>query len=79
MITLEQWICIGIQAGFCGPPVCATHDGMPMSDAEYEDEDDACVSVLRIYDTSEVKRDVEKDHPPSVWRATNMGLKLIGP
>ncbi|MBF4194614.1 hypothetical protein MHAEM_21351 [Mycolicibacterium phlei] len=64
---------MGYEAGFIGPPVCATHDGLPMSEDEYED-DESCVHILRLYDDADVKAAVEADHPPSVWRAVNRGL-----
>lgn len=60
--------------GWCGPPVCSTHDGVPMSEAEYEDECgfDACIHIIRLYQDAETKKQVEADHSPSRWRKSEV-------
>lgn len=73
----ETWLAQGWTAGYVGPPICATHDGVPTSEAEdeqVEDGDDPCVHVLRLYADPQEKRAVESSHSPSVWRASNRGL-----
>jgi len=69
MIFIE-WMRQGIEAGFCGPPVCSTHDGIPTT--VFEDEDfadgDPCIHVVRLYEDDSVKDAVESNHSPSVWR-----------
>lgn len=75
-MTFEEWHKIGFDAGFCGPVVCITHDGLPTTaeeDNELE-EFDPCVHVLRLYETTEIKTAVEENHSPSLWRASNVGL-----
>lgn len=69
-MTFDEWIAYGITQGWCGPPVCYTHDGLPTSEAEQEDlwENELCVSVMRIYENAEQKQAVEADHSPSQWR-----------
>lgn len=72
----EEWLALGYANGWVGVPVCATHDGVPMSaseEAEFEDGD-PCVHVMRLYESTEVKRSVEENHSPSVWRASNRKL-----
>ena len=69
---VEQWLQLGYDRGWCGPPVCATHDGVPMSEDEYE-MGEVCCHLLRLYEDPEVKAVVERDHSPSIWRATNKG------
>jgi hypothetical protein len=71
-MTLDDWLNIGWDNGWCSPPVCASHDGVPLSEPEAEDWD-VCVTVVRIYTSPEMRREVENDHPPSVWRARELG------
>jgi hypothetical protein len=50
-----------------------------MSEEEYEEYDrgdDPCIHILRLYDSPEIKADVEANHSPSVWRATNSGYEV---
>jgi len=52
-LTFEEWMTYGIEKGWCGPPVCYTHDGLPMSEQEYAEFDegqDPCAHVVRMYD-----------------------------
>lgn len=69
-MTYEEWIEAGIKAGFCGPAVCSTHDGIPTTQAEDEEfeEGDPCVHIVRLYESPEIKAQVEENHAPSVWR-----------
>lgn len=67
-----DWLRYGYENGWCSPPVCAIHDGTPMSEEEQED-DEPCVTVVRFYDDEQMRERVEANHPPSVWRATNLG------
>ena len=72
-MTPDEWLRIGVQNGWCSPPVCATHDGVPSTekeDTDFDEGDDPCVFVIRVYEDDEVKAMVEKNHPPSVWRNT---------
>ena len=32
----NHWLAYGIEQGFCGPPVCTTHDGIPSTREEDE-------------------------------------------
>jgi hypothetical protein len=72
----EQWLETGYRNGWVGPPVCETHDGLPLT--EYEETEfestDPCINIIRLYDSTEHKLDVEKNHSASVWRASNRGL-----
>ncbi len=65
-----RWLEKGIRQGWCGPPVCPLHDGIPFTEDEEEmlyNDDEPCISVVRIY-TSNEKQLVEQNHAPSVWR-----------
>lgn len=66
-MTFEQWLSAGVTAGWCGPGVCAIHDGVPMS-ADEEDLDEPCVFIVRLYESTDVKAAVENNHSPSRWR-----------
>lgn len=70
-ITFDEWIGIGLDRGFTGPPVCSTHDGIPMTvdeEQEFEEGNDPCVHVVRLYESLEDKSSVEQNHSPSMWR-----------
>ena len=70
-MTFDEWIKIGLESNWCGPPVCSTHDGIPMSSKEesmWEEGSDPCVHVIRLYEDDETKTDVEETHSPSKWR-----------
>ena len=74
MADFESWITTGYIHGWCGPPVCATHDSVPTSAEEDDDWDnggDPCVSILRLYEDQDNQEAVEANHSPSRWRATN--------
>ncbi len=35
-MDFNHWLAYGIEQGFCGPPVCTTHDGIPSTREEDE-------------------------------------------
>jgi hypothetical protein len=75
-ISFDQWLRIGYESGFCSPPVCYSHDGMPMTAGELEELDEGyepCMHLLRVYEDPAMKKGVEAHHPASTWRATNLG------
>ena len=37
-LDFDDWMAYGIQKGWCGPPVCYVHDGLPFTDEEFEME-----------------------------------------
>lgn len=68
-MDFDTWLAIGREHGFCSPPVCSTHDGQPMSDAEldqWDDGDDPCIHILRLYADEWMMNEVEKNVPQ--WR-----------
>lgn len=70
-LEFDEWMSYGIEKGWCGPPVCSTHDGLPMSeqeDAEFGEGQDPCIHVVRMYDDVEIKKEIESNHSPSQWR-----------
>jgi hypothetical protein len=69
-LSFEEWMSVGIRAGWCGAPVCYTHDGLPTSHAEDEEweQGDPCIHIVRMYESPEVKEAVEQAHAPSNWR-----------
>ena len=69
-MSFEEWMKIGLAKSWCGPPVCYTHDGLPMSEeeeAEFE-EGDPCIHVIRMYESEEHRHSIEEVHSPSQWR-----------
>lgn len=66
----NEWIQIGIKNNWCGPAVCYTHDGLPTSVQEEEEweEGDPCIHIIRLYESVDVKKEVEENHSPSTWR-----------
>lgn len=76
VLDFEEWLKLGFDNGWVGPPVCSTHDGIPSGleeDDEFEDGDEPCIHILRLYADTDEKIAVESNHAPSVWRATNRG------
>jgi hypothetical protein len=70
-LEFDEWMSYGIKKGWCGPPVCSTHDGLPMSeqeDAEFGEGQDPCIHVVRMYDDIDTKEKIENSHSPSQWR-----------
>lgn len=63
----QTWHKHGYDMGWCGPQVCLTHDGAPMTNKESE-EDEPCIHIIRLYEDHEIKKAVEEDHAPSKWR-----------
>jgi hypothetical protein len=73
--SFDEWLRYGYNKGWCGPDVCYTHDGLPSTIEEENDwESEPCIYIIRLYKDLNVKASVEKNHSPSVWRASNQGL-----
>lgn len=71
MSDFDDWMRLGIEKGWCGPPVCFTHDGLPTTEDEDEagwESDDHCIHIIRPYEDAAIKAAVEANHSPSVWR-----------
>ena len=75
-MTFDEWLKVGFDAGFCGPSICITHDGLPTTADEDNElaEFDPCVHIIRLYEDVDTKTAVEENHAPSMWRASNAGL-----
>lgn len=69
-MNFDEWISFGIEQGWCGPPVCYTHDGLPMTEEESvtDDIDAYCMHIVRMYEDQDMKADIEENHSPSQWR-----------
>lgn len=51
-LTFDEWLAIGITSGFCSPPVCNTHDLLPVTSAEdelWDDGGDPCLPAVRLW------------------------------
>jgi hypothetical protein len=71
-MDFDDWWTLGFKLGFCGPAVCSTHDGIPMTleeEHQFELGSDPCVHVIRPYEDLRQKLEVEENHGPSEWRA----------
>jgi hypothetical protein len=65
-MKFEDWLAIGREHGLCSPPICNTHDIVPMTDREldmWEDGDDPCIHVLRLYEDPRIMEEAEKNMP----------------
>jgi hypothetical protein len=75
--SFDDWLAYGMDQGWCGPTVCETHDGLPLSASEeeefFEQGLDPCIHVIRLYEDFETKFAVEENHAPSQWRKPNRG------
>lgn len=71
-IDFDEWMEYGIEKGFCGPAVCYTHDGLPMSEEEWIEEEangePPCMHIIRLYEDDLQKKQIEDMHAPSTWR-----------
>lgn len=75
-LTFEEWANWGWEQGWCSPPVCVTHDGLPLSENEEEellDGEDNCVHIIRLYEDSQTASEIVEANPELRWRATNRG------
>ena len=78
-MEFHEWLQVGYGNGWCGPPVCYTHDGLPMSESENDEfnEGDPCIHIIRLYEDAEHKTGIEEAHSASIWRASNAGLDSV--
>jgi hypothetical protein len=70
-LTLEEWLEIGLKAGFTSPPICMMHDGLPTTiteDAEMLDGSDPCIFLMRLYESPEHKEAIEANNSATQWR-----------
>lgn len=70
-MNFDEWLAYGMENSFCGPPVCITHDGEPMTTEEeddFEEGHDPCVHMIRPYHDVAERLMVESNHSPSIWR-----------
>lgn len=70
--SAEEWLAMGHARGWCGPPVCETHDGTPTTadeDTEFDDGGDPCIPIVRLYREPGDRTGVEANHSPGLWRA----------
>lgn len=77
-MTFDEWLRFGYDSGFCSPPCCHSHDGVPMTAAEeetYDYDGEVCVHVVRLFEDLATKKAAEANHPPSIWRALNIGWR----
>jgi len=68
--SFMDWMRVGMENGWCGPSVCYTHDGLPLSEAEEGEfeEHDPCIHIIRLYPDAETGAAVVANHSPSSWR-----------
>lgn len=69
-MNFTEWLKTGMNNGWCGPAVCYTHDGLPLSEEEIDDFEmgDPCVHIVRLYEDHKHREAVEQAHSPSIWR-----------
>ncbi len=74
-MDFDTWARIGYESGWCSPPMCYTHDGLPLTATEDEEmlEGDPCVHMVRLYESPDQKKGCEANNPAAVWRAGNLG------
>jgi hypothetical protein len=77
-MTFEEWSKYGWEQGWCGPPLCLSHDGFPFTEEEDEwqiDGGDPCVHFIRLYEDETQRLSIEDKDSPTNWRASNQGWK----
>ena len=61
--TFHEWVAHGMAQGWCSPPICQTHDGVPMTPTEIDETDeggDPCIHVVRLYARRQDQTDAEE-------------------
>ena len=64
-LDFDAWLKHGRESGWISIPVCLTHDGYPMSEAEedeMEEDYDSCIHGLRLYADLETAQAVEANY-----------------
>jgi|GEM_PF-1028192 len=75
MVTIDEWLQIGVKNKWCGAAVCSTHDGIPMSEEEETDWEagaDPCHYILRLYTSPEEADQINNRFSPYKWRSPNV-------
>ena len=75
-MTFDEWLKHGYDKGFCSPPVCVTHDGIPttaLEDEEFDEGYDPCFHGVRLYDDLQMRNGCEANSSQAVWRAIELG------
>lgn len=65
-MDFDTWLSIGREHGYCSLPVCETHDGSPISQAEqdlWDEGDDPCIHIIRLYESPQHMEEVERNLP----------------
>lgn len=44
----KRWLAEGVERGYCSMVACSTHEGLPMT-AEEQEEDDPCIFAVRVF------------------------------
>lgn len=61
-----DWLKLGQQKGYCTTLVCATHDGIPTTEAEdlsWEEGEDPCAYIVRIPESKAELEAIRKNYP----------------
>ena len=70
-MDFDSWLKMGLENKWVRTPVCSTHDGLPSTEDEdmaWDEGDDPCIHILRLYVDDLEAMLVEQNHSPSVWR-----------
>jgi len=70
-MTQDEWMRHGWERGFCSPPVCVSHDGVPTTEQE-DDDPDLCVTIVRLYRSGQEASEVAENSSEVLWRARDM-------
>ena len=65
------WYQNGVNRGWVSPMVCLFHDGVGLSHEEIlwaDSGEEPCVWTMRFYANARERLEVERAHPPSLWR-----------
>jgi hypothetical protein len=47
--TFDAWLALGVDKGWISKIRCGVHEGVPMTEDEYEEDEPDCYSVVRVY------------------------------
>lgn len=67
-MDFDAWVDYGVKQGWASRPVCSTHGGIPYTtteSTEWEEGNDPCAHVIRLFETPEDQKDALGDMNPS--------------
>lgn len=75
-MTYIEWVQYGYHQGWCTVPICAQHDGLPITQEEDDalvDDLDLCIFISRMGDDLPLE-EIEDHTSAADWRKRDYGI-----